>query len=129
MILFKISFTDSDPTTTFQKTEKTIVDVLTNDTRFTNLIEALQRTRLIPLLIHVETATFFAPVNQAFEDDPFVTTDRMLYHILWEEIKGEEFVNGQLLTTRYEIAEKLGEGKIGQKSKIEKVIGKLGHEI
>ncbi|CAG8676811.1 2244_t:CDS:2 [Cetraspora pellucida] len=109
--------------------KKTIVDVLTNDARFTNLIEALQRTRLIPLLNHVETATFFAPVNQAFEDDPFVTTDRMLYHILWEEIKGEEFVHGQLLTTRYEIAEKLGEGKIGQKSKIEKVIGKLGHEI
>ncbi|CAG8511934.1 19460_t:CDS:2 [Racocetra fulgida] len=76
-----------------------------------------------------ETCTFFAPTNEAFEDDPFVTKDRMLYHILYEEIKGEEFFNGQLLTTRYEIAEKLGDGKVGQKSKVEKVIEKLGQEV
>ncbi|CAG8619578.1 738_t:CDS:1, partial [Racocetra persica] len=113
----------------FSEARKTIVDILTNDERFSSLLEALQRTRLIPLLNHLETGTFFAPTNEAFEDDPFVTKDRMLYHILYEEIKGEEFFNGQLLTTRYEIMEKLGDGKVGQKSKVEKVTEKLGQEV
>ncbi|RIB08559.1 FAS1 domain-containing protein [Gigaspora rosea] len=126
LLLFLLLSPASRP---FAESRKTIVDVLSNDSRFTNLIEALQRTRLIPLLNHLETGTFFAPINEAFEDGSFVTTDRMLYHILWEEIKGEELKDGQLLTTRYEISEKLGEGKIGQKIKIEKELGKLGKEV
>ncbi|CAG8558941.1 2905_t:CDS:2, partial [Dentiscutata erythropus] len=112
----------------FAESRKTIVDVLSNDPRFSNLIESLQRTRLIPLLNHLETATFFAPINEAF-DGSFVTKDRILYHILWEEVKGEELKDGQLLSTRYEIPEKLGEGRIGQKVKIEKVTEKLGKEV
>ncbi|CAI2190114.1 19858_t:CDS:2, partial [Funneliformis geosporum] len=86
--------------------------------RFSNLVRALQRTMLLPYINHLETATLFAPINKAFEDDPLITRERMLYHLLFQEIKKEELQNGQLLTTHLS-GEKLGPGNLGQKIRVD----------
>src|SRR5579871_5005323 len=78
---------------------KTIPDVLYEDKRFSKLVSALQRTRILREINRLETATLFAPINEAFEDDPLVTRERMLYHFLYQETKGEELQNDQLLDT------------------------------
>ncbi|GBB93115.1 hypothetical protein RclHR1_02110014 [Rhizophagus clarus] len=98
--------------------KKTITDILYEDTRFSNLVRALQRTRVLHEINRYETATLFAPVNEAFKDDPLMTRERMLYHFLIEEIKGEELKkNGLLLNTRLNMGEKLD--TLGQKVKVE----------
>jgi uncharacterized surface protein with fasciclin (FAS1) repeats len=97
---------------------KTITDLLYEDKRFSNLVRALQRTRILHEINRYESATLFAPVNEAFEDDPLMTRERMLYHFLIEEIKGEELKkNGLLLNTRLNMEEKLD--TLGQKVKVE----------
>ncbi|CAG8578893.1 14558_t:CDS:2 [Dentiscutata erythropus] len=102
----------------------TFIDVLSEDERFNKLIQNLQRTQLIPYLNHLPSATLFAPINEAFEYEPFITKERMLYHLLNLELRGDEFFDGQLLTTHLEIVEKLGKGEIGQKLKVEISDGK-----
>ncbi|CAG8551136.1 1205_t:CDS:2 [Acaulospora colombiana] len=102
----------------FAEATKTIIDVLSSDERFTKLIQSLQRTQLIYYVNHLKSVTFFAPVNEAFEN-PFITKETMLYHICQQEIKGEELYDGQLLTTLYKISDKLGEGEIGQKERVD----------
>ncbi|CAG8552088.1 2742_t:CDS:2 [Funneliformis caledonium] len=99
--------------------KKTIPDVLYEDQRFSNLVRALQRTMLLPYINHLETATLFAPINKAFEDDPLITKERMLYHLLYQEIKKEELQNGQLLTTHLKMGEKLGPDNLGQKIRVD----------
>ncbi|CAB4410673.1 unnamed protein product [Rhizophagus irregularis] len=102
----------------FSVAKKTITDLLYEDKRFSNLVRALQRTRILHEINRYESATLFAPVNEAFEDDPLMTRERMLYHFLIEEIKGEELKkNGLLLNTRLNMGEKLN--TLGQKVKVE----------
>ncbi|CAG8692867.1 10287_t:CDS:1, partial [Acaulospora morrowiae] len=102
----------------FAGATKTLIDVLSSDERFAQLLLCLQRTHLIYYVNHLETATFFAPINEAF-DNPFITKEEMLYHISLQEIKGDELFDGQLVTTTHEIADKLGEGLIGQKIRVD----------
>ncbi|RIA87980.1 FAS1 domain-containing protein [Glomus cerebriforme] len=97
--------------------KKTITDVLYSQKRFSKLVTALQRTRLLHEINRLETATLFAPSNEAFDDDPLMTRERMLYHFLFGEFKKEELHDGQLLDTRLDMDEKLG--TIGQKVKVE----------
>src|ERR1043165_6943331 len=82
---------------------KTIPDVLYSDARFSKLVRALQRTRLLREINHYQSATLFAPINEAFDDDTLMTRERMLYHFLFEELKKEELHDGKLLTTRLEM--------------------------
>jgi uncharacterized surface protein with fasciclin (FAS1) repeats len=98
---------------------KTIPDILYNDTRFSNLVRALQRTRLLREVNHYQSATLFAPINEAFEDDTLMTRERMLYHFLSGEVKKEELHDGDLLTTRLKMKERLGPGTLGQRVKVE----------
>ena len=97
---------------------KTVPDVLYEQERFSKLVRALQRTRVLHEINRLDCATLFAPVNEAFDDDPLMTRERMLYHLLFREIRGEELHDGQLLDTRLDIKEKLD--TIGQKVKVER---------
>jgi len=97
---------------------KTIPDVLYGDERFSKLVRALQRTRVLHEINRLDCATLFAPVNEAFDDDPLMTRERMLYHFLLQEVKGEELHDGQLLDTLLNMKEKLDTR--GQKVKVER---------
>ncbi|CAH1756573.1 3639_t:CDS:2 [Entrophospora sp. SA101] len=112
---------DFDFSSNFVEARKTIIDALSEQKRFYKLLVTLQNTRLIPLINHLETATFFAPDNKAFKglDIKDITRDQMLYHILYREIKKEEFKNEELLITHLDLGEKLGNENIGQRLNIE----------
>ncbi|CAJ0838489.1 6952_t:CDS:2 [Entrophospora sp. SA101] len=108
----------------FVEARKTIIDALSEQKqqkRFYKLLVTLQNTRLIPLINHLKTATFFAPDNKAFKglDIKDITRDQMLYHILYKEIKKEGFKNEELLVTQLDLGEKLGGENIGQRLNIE----------
>ncbi|KAI9278915.1 FAS1 domain-containing protein [Phascolomyces articulosus] len=106
---------------------KTIIDVLSEDSRFEKLIEHLQRTRLVPHINSLEAGTLFAPDNNAFEQfqDAEITQQMMLYHLLPVGMVGEDFFDGQLLESLYIRPGFLGSDDTGQRIKITKD-GKAG---
>ncbi|KAI7852291.1 FAS1 domain-containing protein [Circinella umbellata] len=105
---------------------KTIIDVLSEDSRFEKLIEHLQRTRLIPYINRLEAGTLFAPDNNAFENFKGEITEHMLlYHLLPAGMLGEDFFDGQLLESLYIRPGFLGSDDAGQRIKIRKE-GKAG---
>ncbi|KAI9490421.1 FAS1 domain-containing protein [Zychaea mexicana] len=101
---------------------KTIIDVLSEDSRFEKLIEHLQRTRLVPHVNSLEAGTLFAPDNDAFErfKGDEITQGMLLYHLLPVGMIGEDFFHGQLLESLYIRPGFLGSDDAGQRIKITK---------
>ena len=101
---------------------KTIIDVLSEDSRFEKLIEHLQRTRLVPHVNSLEAGTLFAPDNNAFENfqQGEITQHMLLYHLLPVGMIGEDFFDGQLLESLYIRPGFLGSDDAGQRIKIRK---------
>lgn len=99
---------------------KTIIDVLSEDAKFSTLITHLQHTRLIPMINNVEAGTFFAPDNKAFakyEGQP-ISRDIILYHLLPQRYATADFEDGQLLESSLIRPGFLGDEETGQKLKI-----------
>jgi uncharacterized surface protein with fasciclin (FAS1) repeats len=99
---------------------KTIIDILSEDEKFSTLIGHLQHTRLIPMINNLEAGTFFAPDNSAFKyyKGPPITKDILLYHLLPQQYITKEFENGQVLESSYVRPGFLGDKTTGQMLKI-----------
>jgi uncharacterized surface protein with fasciclin (FAS1) repeats len=99
---------------------KTIIDVLSEDAKFSTLITHLQHTRLIPMINNLEAGTFFAPDNNAFQKykGPPISRDIILYHLLPQQYNTVDFENGQVLESSLIRPGFLGDDKTGQKLKI-----------
>ncbi|KAI8638874.1 FAS1 domain-containing protein [Parasitella parasitica] len=99
---------------------KTIIDVLSEDTRFSTLIHHLQLTRLIPKINNLEAGTFFAPDNTAFKkyQGQNITQEVLLYHLLPRQYSTTDFENGQVLESSYIRPGFLGTEETGQRLKI-----------
>lgn len=99
---------------------KTIIDVLSEDAKFSTLIRHLQYTRLIPMINTLETGTFFAPDNSAFESyqGPAITKDVLLYHLLPQLYITDDLQDGQILETSFVRPGFLGTNSTGQMIKI-----------
>lgn len=99
---------------------KTIIDVLSEEARFSTLIQHLQHTRLIPMINNLEAGTFFAPDNAAFKkyQGQEITRETMLYHLLPQQYATVDFENGQVLESSYIRPGFLGEEDVGQMLKI-----------
>ncbi|KAG1454822.1 hypothetical protein G6F46_008369 [Rhizopus delemar] len=80
---------------------KTIIDVLSEDERFSTLVGHLQTHQLIPKVNKLQAGTLFAPDNKAFEksSDTEITTELLLYHFLNKGILTSDFYHGQLKET------------------------------
>jgi uncharacterized surface protein with fasciclin (FAS1) repeats len=99
---------------------KTIIDVLSEDAKFSTLITHLQHTRLIPMINNLEAGTFFAPDNTAFskyQGQP-ISRDILLYHLLPQRYVTRDFENGQVLESSLIRPGFLGDEETGQKLKI-----------
>ncbi|CEG80981.1 hypothetical protein RMATCC62417_15239 [Rhizopus microsporus] len=84
---------------------QTIIDVLSKDERFEKLVSHLQKLELVPMMNELESGTFFAPVNAAFEKipDTAVSRESLLYHVLkGKGISSTDFYHGQLKETLYD---------------------------
>ncbi|KAG2235542.1 FAS1 domain-containing protein [Thamnidium elegans] len=99
---------------------KTIIDVLSEDAKFSTLISHLQYTRLIPMINNLETGTFFAPDNSAFKSyqGPAITKDVLLYHLLPQLYITDDLQDGQILETSFVRPGFLGTNSTGQMIKI-----------
>ncbi|KAI8973486.1 FAS1 domain-containing protein [Mycotypha africana] len=109
---------------------KTIIDVLSEDERFSTLITHLQHTRLIPYINNLEAGTFFAPDNAAFsklKDDTFITRNILLYHLLPKQYATADFENGQILESSYVRPHFLGNDETGQRLKVTKRFNQFFH--
>lgn len=82
---------------------KTIIDVLSEDAKFSTLIWHLQQTHLVPMINNLEAGTFFAPDNDAFKKykGPTPTKELILYHLLPKQYSTKTLGNGQLLESSY----------------------------
>ncbi|GAA5801723.1 hypothetical protein HPULCUR_007175 [Helicostylum pulchrum] len=98
---------------------KTIIDVLSEDAKFSTLIRHLQYTRLIPMINTLETGTFFAPDNSAFKNyqGPAITKDVLLYHLLPQLYVTDDLQDGQILETSFVRPGFLGTNSTGQMHK------------
>ncbi|KAI9475398.1 MAG: FAS1 domain-containing protein [Benjaminiella poitrasii] len=95
---------------------KTIIDVLSEDERFSQLIEHLQHTRLVPYLNNLETGTFFAPDNKAFSNyNSDLTRDDLLYHLVLDQHKALD--DGQLLESALSRPDWLSTGQLLKSTK------------
>lgn len=108
---------------------KTIIDVLSEDEKFSTLIKHLQYTRLIPFINNLEVGTFFAPDNSAFRNykGPDITKDILLYHLLPEQYATKDFENGQVLESSYVRPGFLGDETTGQMVKITEKFDRFFH--
>jgi uncharacterized surface protein with fasciclin (FAS1) repeats len=99
---------------------KTIIDVLSENEKFSKLISHLQHTRLIPMINNLETGTFFAPDNTAFKyyEGSQITKEILLYHLLPQQYSTDKFENGQVLESSYVRPGFLGTETKGQMLKI-----------
>ncbi|KAI9492063.1 FAS1 domain-containing protein [Zychaea mexicana] len=81
---------------------KTVVETLTSDDRFREFVRQLKRTDLLQDLGHYDTATVFAPTNEAFNlAIQGMTRAELLYHILPQSVYTSEWHGGELLDTCY----------------------------
>lgn len=105
---------------------KTIIDVLSEDARFSTLITHLQHTRLIPTINNLEAGTFFAPDNAAFDkfNGQVVTKEMLLYHLLPVQYESETWEDGQVLESSYVRPGFLGSQETGQMVKITEKLGR-----
>ncbi|KAI8980550.1 FAS1 domain-containing protein [Pilobolus umbonatus] len=81
---------------------KTIIDALSEDDRFQSLIAHIQHNRLTQYMNSLETATFFAPDNDAFDQTGIeITKDILLYHLLGDKYTVDNLHQGQLMESKY----------------------------
>lgn len=108
---------------------KTIIDVLSEDAKFSTLIYHLQQTHLVPMINNLEAGTFFAPDNDAFEKykGPTPTRELILYHLLPKHYQTKELGNGQLLESSYIRPGFLGTETKGQMLKITEKLNHFFH--
>ncbi|MCB0630244.1 MAG: fasciclin domain-containing protein [Saprospiraceae bacterium] len=100
-LLFSFTACNNDDDDITVNEDKTIVEVASEDARFTTLVSALQRTGLDAVLSD-ENASFtvFAPTNDAFDAlgvDLSILTDDELKTILLYHVFGESFISAQIL--------------------------------
>lgn len=102
---------------------KTIVDVLSEQERFSALLQSIQENRLVPLINKLESGTLFAPDNDAFKKyDKNLTRSELLYHLIKKGIASNDFYDGQLKESLYVLPGYLGPDKSqdGQRIKVTK---------
>lgn len=102
---------------------KTIIDVLSEQERFSILLKNLQKHQLIPVVNKLESGTFFAPDNEAFNLlSENVTKSALLYHIIKKGLQVDDFYDGQLKESLYILPGYLGpdNNKDGQRIKVTK---------
>lgn len=81
----------------------TIIDIISDQERFSTLVSHLQRTELIPFINNLSRATLFAPDNIAFAKYPHaITRETLLYHILPVNLVTSDMRHGQLVESMYE---------------------------
>lgn len=88
-------------------TEQTIVEVASNDARFTTLVSALQRVNLAATLEGAGPFTVFAPTNAAFTAlgvdlstiSDAALTEILLYHVLGASVQSGDIQVGQTYVT------------------------------
>ncbi|KAI8377519.1 FAS1 domain-containing protein [Radiomyces spectabilis] len=100
---------------------KTIIDVLSEDARFSTLIYHIQRQRLVPYINRLPRGTLFAPDNDAFArcDRKDITKTMLLYHLLPDPMRIDEFHHDQILESLYVRPGFLGSGDPGQHLKVQ----------
>ncbi|KAG1457377.1 hypothetical protein G6F55_005969 [Rhizopus delemar] len=80
----------------------TIIDIISDQERFSTLVSHLQRTELIPFINNLPRATFFAPDNIAFAKYPHaITRETLLYHLLPMPLITSDMRHGQLVESMY----------------------------
>lgn len=102
---------------------KTIVDVLSEQERFSALLQSIQENHLVPLINKLESGTLFAPDNDAFKKhDKNLTRSELLYHLIKKGIVSNDFYDGQLKESLYVLPGYLGPNKSqdGQRIKVTK---------
>lgn len=84
---------------------KTIIDILSEDSRFETLIVHIQRTRLVPILNKLEGGTLFAPDNDAFANyhGPDITQDILLYHLVPWMVPTHNLYHHQILESSFRL--------------------------
>ncbi|KAI8974651.1 FAS1 domain-containing protein [Pilobolus umbonatus] len=99
---------------------ETIIDVLSRHSEFSTLIGHLQRQRLVVFVNQLDSATLFAPNNEAFRQlkDIEITRERLLYHLIPEYLPTQLIHPGQLLESCYIRPGLLETNYTGQKLKI-----------
>lgn len=79
---------------------QTIIDVLSQEERFSTLLKHLETLKLVPLVNGLVSGTLFAPDNEAFEKyEVEMDNSTMLYHFIKKGIRTDDFYNGQLKET------------------------------
>lgn len=101
---------------------KTIIDVLSEQERFSTLLTSIQEHRLVPLINELQSGTLFAPDNDAFKKyDKNITRSDLLYHLIKKGIVSNDFYDGQLKESLYVLPGYLGpDNKDGQRIKVTK---------
>lgn len=99
-LLISFSACDNDDDDITPVDDRTIVEVASDDARFTTLVSALQRTGL-DVVLSDENADFtvFAPTNDAFDAlgvDLSTLTDDQLEEILLYHVFGGSFISAQI---------------------------------
>lgn len=103
-LLFGFTACDNDDDDMIINEDKTIVDVFSEDTRFSMLVSALERTGLDDVLSDRDNDfTIFAPTNAAFDslgvDVSTLTDDELkeilLYHVFNDDITADRFLEGK----------------------------------
>lgn len=101
---------------------KTIIDALSEDERFSTLVNHIQELRMVPLINQLESGTLFAPDNDAFSKAKDQKVDRsvLLYHLIKKGMTTNDFYNGQLRESLYVRPGYLGpdNNKEGQRIKV-----------
>lgn len=74
-----VAFSEEQPVPT-----RSIVDVLSSNAEFSDLVRLLQHHELIPFINQIWNSTLLAPVNSAFVglDKDTITRDQLLYHLV-----------------------------------------------
>ena len=101
---------------------KTITDVLSEDEKFSTLLNHIQRFELAKFVNSLESGTLFAPDNEAFTKCQFeIDRSALLYHLLKKGLLMDDTYHGQLKETLYIRPGYLGpDSKAGQRIKITK---------
>ncbi|KAL9550526.1 hypothetical protein MBANPS3_004689 [Mucor bainieri] len=101
---------------------KTIIDVLSEDEKFSTLLNHIQQLELVKFVNSLESGTLFAPDNEAFNKCQFeVDRSALMYHLLKKGLLIDDTYHGQLKETLYIRPGYLGpDSKAGQRIKITK---------
>ncbi|ORX90744.1 FAS1 domain-containing protein, partial [Basidiobolus meristosporus CBS 931.73] len=97
----------------------TVIDVISADAQFTELIRNLQKTRLIPLINSLPNCMLLAPTNEAFAKRGSLAEPwELMYHIVnGTTFLAKDFYPGQIIESVLSFNDTLGEGE-GQRFKV-----------